>query len=69
MYRYLKKFLSAAIEVRTDTPDLGGLQSQEFNWCHIVYEHVKEMLQKYLPQPLGKSASTISDKIPIYIMI
>jgi hypothetical protein len=62
MYGYLKKFSTAAIRVRKDTPDFTGLPNQEFDWCHSVYGYVEEVLPKDLPKPLGKSVTTITYK-------
>jgi hypothetical protein len=47
----LKKFLSAAKLVVTDTSDF-----------HSVYGIVEEVLPKDLPKPFGKSATTIMYK-------
>jgi hypothetical protein len=62
MYGYLKKFSSAAIRVRTDTPDSTELPDQEFDWCHSVYGHVEEVFPKDLQKQLGKSVTTITCK-------
>jgi hypothetical protein len=59
---YLKTFSSAAIRVRTNTPDFADLPDQEFDWCHSVYGYVEEVLPKDLPTPLGKSVTTITYK-------
>jgi hypothetical protein len=40
IYGYLKKFASAAIQVRLLEPDLGELPDQDFDWWHSVYGHV-----------------------------
>jgi hypothetical protein len=54
------KFSSAAIRVRTDPPDHGGLSVQELDWCYSVY--VDKVLLKDLPKPLGKSVTTVREK-------
>jgi hypothetical protein len=67
VYGYLKKFSSAAIHVRADTPDFAELPDQEFYWCHSVYVDVEEVLSKDLPKPLEKLLQ--HTKMPICIMI
>jgi hypothetical protein len=52
MYGYLKKFASAAIRVRFLEPDLRELPDQNFDWCHITYGNVEELLQRMHPNPL-----------------
>jgi hypothetical protein len=46
MYGYLRKFSSAAIRVRTDTPDFTELPDQDFDWCYSVYDYVEECFLK-----------------------
>jgi hypothetical protein len=59
MYGYIKKLSSAAIRVRTDTPEFAELPDQQFDWCHSVYGNVEEVLPKDLLKPLGKSVTAI----------
>jgi hypothetical protein len=52
----------AAIRVRIDIPDLGGIPNKEFDWCHSVYRYVEEVLPKDLPKPPGNSVTTLAYK-------
>jgi hypothetical protein len=60
MYGYLKKFSSAAIQVRLLEPDLGELSDQDFDWCHHEYGHVEELTTRDASKPLGKAVITIT---------
>jgi hypothetical protein len=60
MYRYLNKFSSAAIRVKTLQPDFHELPDQSFDWCHSIYGNVEELLPKEAPPPMGKSVTTIT---------
>jgi hypothetical protein len=68
MYCYLKKFSSAAIQVRSDTTDFAELLDQEFEGCQSLCSYVDEALPKDLPKPMGKWQQLLA-KIPICIMI
>jgi hypothetical protein len=60
IYGYLKKFASAAIRVRLLEPDFGELPDQDFDWCHSIYGHLRELVLKDAPKPLGKPVTTIT---------
>ena len=60
IYGYLKKFSSAALQVRTGHNNFDELPSQEFEWCNNVYGNVQELIPTDAPKPLGKPVTTIS---------
>jgi Reverse transcriptase (RNA-dependent DNA polymerase) len=60
IYGYLKKFSSAAIQVRTLIPDLGNLPDQDFDWCYTVYGNVHELIPTDAPNPLGNCVTTVT---------
>jgi hypothetical protein len=53
MYDYLKK-------ISLSTQDCGNPPNLEFDWFHIVYGCVGELLPKKLPKVLGISVTRIT---------
>ena len=39
-------------------PDYSYLPEQNFDWAHIVYGHVQEIIPNDIPDPLGKTVTT-----------
>ena len=53
--RYLYKFKSGCIRVRTNEPDYSGLKNHKYDWARSVYGDVKEAKPHNAPKPLGNA--------------
>jgi Reverse transcriptase (RNA-dependent DNA polymerase) len=60
MYDYLRRFKSAAVQVRVEEPDFSKLPVQEFDWADTVYGKVREEIAKEIPEPLGNPVVSVT---------
>ena len=47
-----------ATRFRTTEPDYSYLHEQIFDWAHMVYGHIQEIIPDDIPDPLGKPITT-----------
>jgi hypothetical protein len=59
MYRYLRKYASAAICVQVEETDFSELPDHYVDWCETVYGKVEELLPPDAPKPLGKATTRV----------
>ena len=48
-----------AIRFRTGEPDFSDIQDQEFDWSRTVYGSTKEIIPTDIPEPRGKSVTSV----------
>jgi len=54
IYGYLSKMRHAIIRIRTEEPDLSGIQDKTYDWESSVYSEAEEIIPENSPRPLGK---------------
>ena len=58
MYAYVIRTKGYTTRFRTTQPDYSYLPDQNFDWAHIIYGHVQEIIPEDISDPLGKPVTT-----------
>ena len=60
IYSYVIRTKDYTTRFRITEPNYSYLPDQNFDWVHTVYGHVHEIIPDDIPDPLGKSVTTIT---------
>ena len=58
IYAYVIRTKDYATRFRKTESDYSYLPNQNFDWAHMVYAHVQQIIPNDIPDPLGKAVTT-----------
>ena len=60
LYRYIKHFPHAAVQICTDIPDYSEMIHESHEWLHSIYSNIEEELPLDMPPSLARIVHTSS---------